>query len=85
MCSLWEASQTVVTLHTSIARAIRMLVSFQVYSPIAVRRLSLRRRNVSGKFGSTKFIKKNLIFIVNFVFRNELFMQMPGKAVVFTV
>lgn len=55
MCSLREPSQTVVTLHPSVARAMSLLVSFQVCSLTAVRGFSSRRQNVSMKFRSIKF------------------------------
>lgn len=55
MCSLQEPSQTVVTLHPSVARAMSLLVSFQVCSLTAVRGFSSRRWDVSVKFWSIKF------------------------------
>lgn len=59
MCSLREPSQTVVTLHPSVARAMSLLVSLQVCSLIAVRGFSSRRRDVRVKFWSIKFNNNN--------------------------
>lgn len=49
MCSLWEQSQTVVILHPSIARAMSMLVSFQVYSLTAVKGIFIKKMECQFK------------------------------------